>query len=122
MLITEAPLATACSIASPDAAHVISPSVPGEVFSGTLSARAPGHTPRMPVPFCGAAATDSVAVPCELSTGVPGVVLTFGSPAHSGCVMSAAASTSAISGLCGVTGGGGSDGSATTARQLLGGP
>ena len=85
-------------------------------------ARAPGQTPRMPMPFCGAAATDIVAVPCELSTGVPGSVATFGSPVHSGWVRSAAASTSAISGLSGVTGGGISTGSATVARQLFGGP
>src|SRR3954470_18355427 len=121
MLITDAPFWTAASIASPDAEQVISPSVPGLVLSGTLSARAPGHTPRMPMPFCGAAATDIVAVPWALSTGVPGSVATFGSPVHSGWVRSAAASTSAIRGLCGPTGGGGIDGSATTERQLLGG-
>ena len=68
MLITAAPAATACAIASPEASQVISPSVPGTVSSGTLSARAPGQTPRMPMPFCGAAATDAVAVPCELVT------------------------------------------------------
>src|SRR3954467_4585823 len=122
MLITDAPFWTALAIASPDASQVISPSVPGTVASGTLSARAPGQRPRMPIPFCGAAATDIIAVPCESVTGVPGSVATLGSPVHSGCVMSAAASTSAISGLWGVTGGGVSEGSATVARQLLGGP
>src|SRR3954453_12050489 len=121
MLKIEAPLLTAVAIASPEASQVICPSVPGDVFSGTLSARAPGQTPRIPIPFWGAAATDIVAVPWELSTGVPGMVETFGSPVHSGWLRSAAASTSAISGLCGPTGGGGIDGSATTERQLLGG-
>src|SRR3954470_6538504 len=120
MLITEAPLATAAAIASPEASQVISPSVPGTVLSGTLSVRAPGQTPRMPIPFCGAAATDAVAVPCASVTGVPGSLEKFGSFVHSGCAVSAAASTSAISGLCGVTGGGSSSGSATLARQLLG--
>ena len=42
-------------------------------------------------------------------------------PVHSGCVTSAAASTSAISGLSGVTGGGVSSGAATSARQAFGG-
>src|SRR3954449_1536491 len=120
MLITDAPFWTALAIASPDASQVISPSVPGTVASGTLSARAPGQTPRMPIPFSGAAATDIVAVPCAAVTGVPGTVATFGSPVHSGCVMSAAASTSAISGLWAVTGGGDSAGSATVRRQSLG--
>src|ERR1700754_1302834 len=122
MLITEAPLATASAIASPEAEQVISPSVPGAVLSGTLSARAPGQTPRMPIPFCGAAATDIVAVPCELVTGVPGIVAMFGSLVHSGWVTSAAASTSAISGLCGVTGGGIRSGAAILLRQSFGAP
>src|SRR4051812_4914527 len=120
MLMTLAPDSTALAIASPDASQLISPSVPGTVFSGTLSVRAPGQTPRMPIPFWGAAATDAVAVPWGLVTGVPGIVVKFGSPVHSGCVMSAAASTSAISGLWGVTGGGSWSGAATWARQSFG--
>ena len=74
------------------------------------------------MPFCGATATDIVAVPCGLSTRVLRSLATLASPVHSGCVRSAAASTSAISGLAGVTGGGASNGSATPARQSLGGP
>ncbi len=64
MLITAAPAWIAWPIAFADAEQLISPSVPGTVWSGTLSARAPGQTPRMPIPFCGAAATEAVAVPC----------------------------------------------------------
>ena len=65
----------------------------------------------------------AVAVPCESVTGVPGsVAIVTDRPVHSGWVRSAAASTSAISGLSGVTGGGVSAGSATFARQSLGGP
>src|SRR4051812_24794727 len=113
----------ACAIALPEDAQVkLSASDAPAVESGTLSARAPGHTPRMPTPFCGAAATAAVAVPCRVVTGVPGAaVAKFGSPVHSGCVVSAAASTSAISGLVGVTAGGASDGSATALRQAFGG-
>ena len=62
----------------------------------------------------------AVAVPCELVTGWPGRTLKFGSPVHSGWVGSAAASTSAISGLSGVTGGGESAGSTTFLRQSFG--
>ena len=51
---------------------MISPSVPGTVSSGTLSARAPGQTPRMPIPFCGAAATDTSPCRAGWSTGVAG--------------------------------------------------
>src|SRR5690349_3909912 len=121
MLITAAPAATALPIASPDAAQVMPPSgTPGVVASGTLSARAPGHTPRMPTPFCGAAATAAVAVPCALVTGVPGSVENA-EPAHSGCAGSAAASTSAISGLSGVTGGGAVAGETTAERHAFGG-
>src|SRR3954453_5054620 len=122
MLMTAAPVLTAASIASPDASQVIRPSLPGTVSSGTLTARAPGQTPRMPIPLRGAAATDAVAVPWELVTALPGVVVNHGSPVHSAWLGSAAASTSAISGLWAVTGGGASAGSATLARQLLGGP
>src|SRR3954465_8071551 len=122
MLMTLAPLSTALAIASPEASQLISPSVPGTVLSGTLSVRAPGHTPRMPIPFWGALATEAVAVPCGLVTAVPGIVAKFGSPVHSGCVVSAAASTSAISGLWGVTGGGVRSGEAIWERQWFGGP
>src|SRR3954462_1587529 len=122
MLITDAPAAIALAIAAPDAAQLVSPSVPAVVRSGPFRASAPGHTPRMPMPLAGAAATAAVAVPCRLSTGVPGIVVKFGSPVHSGCVTSAAASTRAMSGLCGDTTGGVGDGSATCARQALGGP
>src|SRR5918998_3085758 len=121
MLITAAPLATAAAIALPEAEHVISRLGPGTVASGTLSARARGHTPTIPIPFCGAAATDCVAVPWEFVTGVPAIVVAHGLPVHSGCVTSEAASTSAISGLSGVTGGGISSGAATLARHALGG-
>ena len=120
MLITAAPAWMALPIASPEEAQVIPPSVPGATGSGTLSARALGHTPRMPTPFSGAAATAAVAVPCELVTGTPGIVLKF-PPAHSGCVASAAASTSAISGLVGATGGGMNACGATFARHAFGG-
>src|SRR5687768_5104195 len=124
MLMTEAPLSTALLIAFPDAEQVIVPSpfVFGTVASGTLRARAPGHTPRMPTPFWGAAATAWVAVPWASVTGVPGIVVAHGSPVHSGWVRSDAASISAISGLSGVTGGGISSGETTFARQSLGGP
>src|SRR3954466_12922416 len=121
MLITDAPAATASPIASPEAEQVISPSLPGTVFNGTLSVRAPGQTPRMPIPFCGAAATAAVAVPCGLVTGVPGSVEKLESPVHSTCFASAATSTSAISGLWGVTGGG-CAAETTCARQSFGGP
>ena len=67
MLITAAPLCTAFAIASPEALQVAVPSLIG---IGTLSTRAPGHTPTIPMPFCGAAATAAVAVPCGLVTGV----------------------------------------------------
>ena len=107
---------------SPEAPQLIAPSVPGSVASGMLSVRAPGQTPRMPIPFCGAEATDAVAVPCEDTIGAPGIVAMFGSPVHSGCVRSAAASTSAIRGLVGVTSGGVSSGETTRARQSFGGP
>jgi hypothetical protein len=44
----------------------------------------------------------------------------FGSPVHSTCDVSAMVSTSAISGLVGVTGGGSSDGETTWARHAFG--
>src|SRR4051795_2792878 len=122
MLITAAPVLTASSMPSPEAAQVISPSVLGTVSSGTLIARAPGQTPRMPTPLRGAAATDAVAVPWELVTWWPGSVEKKRSPAHSPCVTSAAASTSAIIGEVSVTGGGAIAGSTTLLRQALGGP
>src|SRR4051794_8911405 len=120
MLITAAPAWMALPIASPEEAHVIPPSVPGATGSGTLSARALGHTPRTPTPFSGAAATAGVAVPCELVTGTRGMVLKF-PPAHSGCVASAAASTNAIRGLVGTTAGGMNVRGATFARHAFGG-
>src|SRR6478752_2424385 len=120
MLITAAPVLTAASIASPDAAQVISPSVPGMVDRGTLTARALGHTPRTAIPFNGAAATEAVAVPCSLVTAWPGSVEKKRSPVHSGWVTSAAASTSAISGEVSVTGGGATVGATTFLRQSLG--
>ena len=43
--------------------------------SGTFSARAPGHTPTMPTPLTGAAATEAVAVPWELVTGNCSIVV-----------------------------------------------
>ena len=67
-----------------------------------LSARAPGQTPRMPTSFFGAAATAAVAVPCRLSSGRPPSVLVLESP-NSGWVSSRRVSSSAISGLSGVT-------------------
>src|SRR6476619_6555915 len=105
MLMTDAPLWMAWAIALPEAAQ-LKFSEPPEVCSATLSARAPGQTPRMPIPLAGAAATEAVAVPCRFVTGLAGVVAKLGSPVHSLCVVSAAASTSAISGLVGVTVGG----------------
>src|SRR3954470_11085154 len=122
MLITAAPAAIAWAIALPEAAQLKLSSEPGEVWSATLSARAPGQTPRIPIPLAGAAATAAVAVPCRLFTGRPGIEAKFGSPVHSWCVVSAAASTSAISGLAAVTGGGVSDESTMCARQAFGGP
>src|ERR1700710_1048134 len=120
MLITAAPAWTAWPTGAAQAAQLISPSVPGTVLGGTLRAGAPGQTPRRPIALAGAVATAAVAVPCRLVTGVPGIVVKFGSFVHSGCVVSAAASTSAISGLAGVTSGGVRLGSATCARQALG--
>src|SRR5215213_3120320 len=113
MLITAARFSIAFSIRSADREHVI---LSG---SGRFSARAFGHTPTMPRPFTGAAATEAVAVPCEIVTGNCGTVFVL-LLTSSGWVLSSCASTSAISGLVGVTGGGVSAGSATSARQLYG--
>src|SRR4051794_29566261 len=111
MLITDAPASIAAAIWLPEAAHVI-------VFgSGTLSARAPGHTPTNPRPLTGAAATDAVAVPCAIVTGYLEIVEMW-PPTNSGCGAYSWASTRAISGLDAVTTGGVSAGSATSARQL----
>ena len=65
----------------------------------------PGQTPRMPRSFLGAAATAAVSVPCALSIGKPPRVERL-PPANSGWLTSAVESTSASSGLVGVTGGG----------------
>src|SRR4051812_10105312 len=114
MLITDAPASIAAAIWLPEAAHVI-------VFgSGTFSARAPGQTPTKPRPLMGAAATDAVAVPCEIVTGNLGIVVMW-PPANSGCGAYSWASTSAISGLADVTAGGVSAGPAPMARRLWGG-
>src|ERR671917_1098139 len=114
MLITAAPRSIAVAIRSAERAQLI------DFGSGTLSALAPGHTPTIPTPFTGAAATDAVAVPCEAFTGSSGSVL-VAPPTNSGCAGSSWLSTSAISGLFGVTAGGTSAGSATRARQSSGG-
>jgi hypothetical protein len=116
MLITAARLRTAVRTARAEAEQV-SASAP----TGTLSARAPGQTPRMPTSFFGAAATAAVAVPWRLSSGRPPSVRTF-PPANSGWVSSRRVSIRAISGLSGVTGGGARFGSATAARQASGEP
>src|SRR6188472_1008735 len=87
----------------------------------TLSIRAPGQTPRTPIPLAGAAATAAVAVPWKSVSGWVLVELKLGSPVHSGCVMSACSSTTAMSGLEGVTAGGSIAGFATSARHALGG-
>src|ERR671922_74418 len=55
MLITAAPRSIAVRICWADVEHGISSG------SGTLSARAPGQTPTMPMPLTGAAATEAVA-------------------------------------------------------------
>ncbi len=114
MLITAAPCSIAVAIWFVERRQVISSG------SGTLSARAPGQTPRIPMPLAGAAAIDAVAVPCESVTGNRGSVVVL-PPCHSACAGSSWTSTSAISGLAaGSTAGGTSDGSATTSRQLSG--
>src|SRR3954454_5450742 len=94
--------------------------MPVGLAARTLSARAPGQTPRMPMPFCGAAATAAVAVPCTSNGAIAPVVENRVSWVHSGCVGSACVSTRAISGLLRVTGGGLMLGDTTTDRQALG--
>ena len=84
--------------------------------SATFSARAPGKTPRLPTPLAAAAATAAVAVPWKSVSDWPPVVATL-PDANSGWVMSSWESTSAISGLDGVTAGGASAGSTTRSRQ-----
>src|SRR3954447_11779932 len=109
MLITDAPAFTAAAIPSAESSQ--------EMFSssGTFSVRAPGQTPEKPTPFAAADAVEAVAVPCGLTTGGPGIVVVC--PASSGWLTSAAASTSAISGLVAVTAGGVSAGSTMLSRQ-----
>src|SRR3954468_23877870 len=85
--------------------------------SGELTARAPGHTPVMPMPLTGAAATAAVAVPCALLSGRWPSELKFGSCLHSRWLVSACASTSAINGLCAVTVGGLRPEDTTNGRQ-----
>jgi hypothetical protein len=97
MLITSAPALIAREIARAESEHVIrSPS-----GSGTLSARAPGQTPRKPTPLAGAAATVVVAVPWKSRSSPPGAAL-MPEPAISGCVSSIRVSMTASSGLLGV--------------------
>src|SRR4051794_41076444 len=103
MLITEAPARIASRMPLADSPHEIVSS------SGTLSVRAPGQTPDRAHPLAAPEATDAVAVPWGLATGRPGRVVVW--PASSGWVTSAAASTSAISGLPAVMAGGVSAGS-----------
>jgi hypothetical protein len=110
MLITAAPRWIAVWIWFAERAQVIASG------NGTLSARAPGHTPAMPTPLMGATATEAVAVPCASVTANCEIVAVF-PPCHSGCVMSSCASTSAIRGLSAATGGGVSAGSTTRVRQ-----
>ena len=110
MLMTAAPCSIAREMPATESSQRISSG------SGTLSARMPGQTPRMPTSFFGAAATDAVSVPWAERTGRPPSVETL-PPANSGWVWSSWESTSASSGLCGVTGGGIRRGSTIAARQ-----
>src|SRR3954469_5122851 len=110
MLITAAPASIATAICFAAVSHGMSGG------SGTLSARAPGHTPTIPTPLTGAAATDAVAVPCAIVTGYCEIVVVL-PPANSGWLGSSWASTSAIRVLVGVTAGIGSAASATIERQ-----
>ena len=114
MLITAAPSRIASRTPRAEAEQV---SASGG--SGTLSARAPGQTPRIPTSFLGAAATAAVAVPWRLSSGRVPSVRTL-EPANSGWLSSSRVSSSAISGLVASTGGGARFGSATAARQASG--
>jgi hypothetical protein len=101
MLITAAPSSTARAMPRAEAEHgILVPA--GRV---TFSVRAPGHRPRMPMSFLGAAATVVVAVPWA-SNGAPLPVDVMFEPAISGCVTSICVSTTPISGLSGVTCGG----------------
>src|ERR671914_1057877 len=113
MLMTAAPRSIAVAIRSADRAQLI------DFGSGTLSVRAPGHTPTIPTPLSGAAATDAVAVPCDVVMGSSGSVL-VAPPANSGCAGSSWLSTSAISGLSAVTAGGTRAGSTIPTRQSSG--
>ena len=74
MLMTDAPLSSARATPPAESAQLM-PSA----LSGTLSARMPGQTPRMPAPLDGAAATEAVAVPwkCAGRAGLVGSVVTF---------------------------------------------
>ena len=110
MLMTAAPCAIARLIPVTESAQRISSG------SGTLSARMPGQTPVMPTSFFGAAATAAVSVPWAEATGSPPSVATL-PPANSGWAASSWESTSASSGLAGVTGGGTSAGSTIAARH-----
>ena len=114
MLITAAPLWIAVWIWLAEREQVIASG------SGTLSARAPGHTPTIPTPLTGAAATEAVAVPCELVTANCGSVAVL-PPANSGWLLSSWASTSAISGLVGRHGRRGEGRVGDDARQASGG-
>src|SRR2546423_2198767 len=110
MLMTWAFALMAVRIPCTESAQVISPG------SATLSARIPGQMPRMPVWLEGAAATAAVAVPCSLTTGWLPTVETL-PPRNSGCVAASWESTSASSGLVGVTGGGARPCSTTWSRH-----
>ena len=110
MLMTAAPCAIARLMPVTESAQRISSG------SGTLSARMPGQTPRMPTSFFGAEATAAVSVPWAEATGSPPRVERL-PPANSGWAASSWESTSASSGLGGVTGGGTSAGSTIAARQ-----
>jgi hypothetical protein len=109
MLITAAPRRTARAIWRAESEQEI------RRGSGRLSARAPGHTPTKPTPFCGAAATVAVAVPWKSATERPPVEA-VPEPKTSGWAGSSGESTSAISGLAASTGGATAP-ATTTSRQ-----
>src|SRR3954470_15062962 len=116
MLIEAAPALIAAVICSTRSLHLSFPD------TGRLSARAPGQRPTIPVPLTGAAATEAVAVPWAIVTGSFAIVVVL-LPTNSGCVWSSWVSTSAISGLVGVTGNGSTGTPAVTiARQSYGFP
>src|SRR5215207_11779130 len=100
MLITAAPALTAVAMPRADSEQGI-----WRVGTGTLSVRAPGQTPRKPTWLAGAAATVVVAVPYK-SAGGSAPALVMPEPAISGWPRSICVSTTAISGLAGVTAGG----------------